>query len=218
MIGVIIASRKVGINPDNVATPIAASLGDLITLALLAGISTGLYKELGEWMPQFFGWALWEHCRNRISTVSAFCDPSAGRYMSRRPKSCRFSFIIAYNLWTQWSRHVILFPLFSLRKSRYTDLSWQHFCILKINFCMSKLKISKLNIFFNKPHHATSFALQRNFHSHNHNHRINSHKPTLRQPLTNTIIVDKLPITVLNSPTAIKKSYYSYSFYPALQS
>uniref|UniRef100_A0A8C9TYR8 Solute carrier family 41 member n=1 Tax=Scleropages formosus TaxID=113540 RepID=A0A8C9TYR8_SCLFO len=46
MIGVIIASRKVGINPDNVATPIAASLGDLITLALLAGISTGLYKQL----------------------------------------------------------------------------------------------------------------------------------------------------------------------------
>lgn len=48
MIGVIIASRKVGINPDNVATPIAASLGDLITLSLLAGISTALYKELGE--------------------------------------------------------------------------------------------------------------------------------------------------------------------------
>lgn len=47
MIGVIIASRRVGINPDNVATPIAASLGDLITLSLLAGISTGLYKELG---------------------------------------------------------------------------------------------------------------------------------------------------------------------------
>lgn len=47
MIGVIIASRKIGINPDNVATPIAASLGDLITLSLLSGISTGLYKELG---------------------------------------------------------------------------------------------------------------------------------------------------------------------------
>ncbi|KAG7472655.1 hypothetical protein MATL_G00110870 [Megalops atlanticus] len=46
MIGVIVGSRKVGINPDNVATPIAASLGDLITLALLAGVSTGLYKEL----------------------------------------------------------------------------------------------------------------------------------------------------------------------------
>nr|XP_020476218.1 solute carrier family 41 member 1-like [Monopterus albus] len=46
MIGVIVAARKVGINPDNVATPIAASLGDLITLSLLAGISTGLYTEL----------------------------------------------------------------------------------------------------------------------------------------------------------------------------
>ncbi|KAJ7316920.1 hypothetical protein JRQ81_003082 [Phrynocephalus forsythii] len=39
MIGVILGARKVGINPDNVATPIAASLGDLITLSLLAGIS-----------------------------------------------------------------------------------------------------------------------------------------------------------------------------------
>ncbi|XP_072504134.1 solute carrier family 41 member 1 isoform X2 [Notamacropus eugenii] len=47
MIGVIIGSRKIGINPDNVATPIAASLGDLITLALLSGISWGLYLELG---------------------------------------------------------------------------------------------------------------------------------------------------------------------------
>ncbi|XP_042318309.1 solute carrier family 41 member 1 isoform X3 [Sceloporus undulatus] len=46
MIGVIIGSRKMGINPDNVATPIAASLGDLITLALLSGISWGLYIEL----------------------------------------------------------------------------------------------------------------------------------------------------------------------------
>lgn len=48
MIGVIIGSRKIGINPDNVATPIAASLGDLITLALLSGISWGLYLERGE--------------------------------------------------------------------------------------------------------------------------------------------------------------------------
>ncbi|NP_001085474.1 solute carrier family 41 member 3 L homeolog [Xenopus laevis] len=44
MIGVIIVSRKVGINPDNVATPIAASLGDLITLSLLAGISSTLFR------------------------------------------------------------------------------------------------------------------------------------------------------------------------------
>lgn len=44
MIGVIIASRKFGINPDNVATPIAASLGDLITLSLLAGVSSTLFS------------------------------------------------------------------------------------------------------------------------------------------------------------------------------
>lgn len=54
MIGVIIGSRKMGINPDNVATPIAASLGDLITLALLSGISWGLYKELGEEQEEAF--------------------------------------------------------------------------------------------------------------------------------------------------------------------
>ncbi|XP_006631154.1 solute carrier family 41 member 1 isoform X1 [Lepisosteus oculatus] len=49
MIGVIIGSRKVGINPDNVATPIAASLGDLITLSLLAGVSSILYQYRDQW-------------------------------------------------------------------------------------------------------------------------------------------------------------------------
>lgn len=49
MIGVIIGSRKVGINPDNVATPIAASLGDLITLSLLAGVSSTLYQYIDVW-------------------------------------------------------------------------------------------------------------------------------------------------------------------------
>uniref|UniRef100_A0A3P9K2H9 Solute carrier family 41 member n=1 Tax=Oryzias latipes TaxID=8090 RepID=A0A3P9K2H9_ORYLA len=49
MIGVIIGSRKVGINPDNVATPIAASLGDLITLSLLAGVSSTLYQYRDLW-------------------------------------------------------------------------------------------------------------------------------------------------------------------------
>ncbi|XP_077450135.1 solute carrier family 41 member 2 [Stigmatopora argus] len=46
MVGVIVGSKKTGINPDNVATPIAASFGDLITLAILAWISQGLYKCL----------------------------------------------------------------------------------------------------------------------------------------------------------------------------
>uniref|UniRef100_A0AAY4C804 Solute carrier family 41 member n=1 Tax=Denticeps clupeoides TaxID=299321 RepID=A0AAY4C804_9TELE len=54
MIGVIIASRKVGINPDNVATPIAASLGDLITLALLALPSAGYNDYVNPLVCVFF--------------------------------------------------------------------------------------------------------------------------------------------------------------------
>nr|XP_023682618.1 solute carrier family 41 member 3-like [Paramormyrops kingsleyae] len=50
MVGVIIGSRKVGVNPDNVATPIAASLGDLITLSLLAGVSSALFRCREAWL------------------------------------------------------------------------------------------------------------------------------------------------------------------------
>ncbi|KAK3574865.1 hypothetical protein QTP86_018326 [Hemibagrus guttatus] len=49
MVGVIIASRKLGINPDNVATPIAASLGDLITLSLLAGFGSFFFQFREMW-------------------------------------------------------------------------------------------------------------------------------------------------------------------------
>jgi cation transporter-like permease len=48
MIAVILSSRRFGINPDNVATPIAASLGDLITLVLLSWIASILYADLYE--------------------------------------------------------------------------------------------------------------------------------------------------------------------------
>ena len=47
MVLVIIFSKKLKINPDNVATPIAASLGDLTTLSLLAGVSMLLYHAIG---------------------------------------------------------------------------------------------------------------------------------------------------------------------------
>lgn len=62
MVGVIVGSKKTGINPDNVATPIAASFGDLITLAILAWISQGLYTCLGKcalkcvWLPRSLFW------------------------------------------------------------------------------------------------------------------------------------------------------------------
>ena len=44
MMGVIILSQKLNINPDNIATPIAASLGDLVTLSILASVCTLLYN------------------------------------------------------------------------------------------------------------------------------------------------------------------------------
>lgn len=43
MMFVIIMSKKFNINPDNVATPIAASLGDLVTLTILSYLCTFLY-------------------------------------------------------------------------------------------------------------------------------------------------------------------------------
>jgi solute carrier family 41 len=43
MMFIIIVSEKYHINPDNIATPIAASLGDLVTLAILSYLGTGLY-------------------------------------------------------------------------------------------------------------------------------------------------------------------------------
>ena len=52
MVLVILLSRRCSVNPDNVATPIAASLGDLTTLALLAWIASLLweYKEVDGWV------------------------------------------------------------------------------------------------------------------------------------------------------------------------
>ena len=47
MIIVIVCSHKCKINPDNIATPIAASLGDLTTLAVLASIGGFLFRIIG---------------------------------------------------------------------------------------------------------------------------------------------------------------------------
>ncbi|XP_057561969.1 solute carrier family 41 member 3 isoform X4 [Hippopotamus amphibius kiboko] len=45
MVCIVIGARKLGVNPDNVATPIAASLGDLITLSLLALVSSFFHRH-----------------------------------------------------------------------------------------------------------------------------------------------------------------------------
>lgn len=48
MILVIVASHKCKVNPDNIATPIAASLGDLTTLLILASIGGFLFRIIGK--------------------------------------------------------------------------------------------------------------------------------------------------------------------------
>ena len=40
----ILVSRRVGVDPDNIATPVAAALGDLVTLGLLAAVASVLHK------------------------------------------------------------------------------------------------------------------------------------------------------------------------------
>ncbi|CAF0726278.1 unnamed protein product [Didymodactylos carnosus] len=53
MIFVIVSSHYCKINPDNVATPIAASLGDLTTLTILANVCAILLKTMEKhyWLP-----------------------------------------------------------------------------------------------------------------------------------------------------------------------
>ncbi|XP_003803502.2 solute carrier family 41 member 3-like isoform X2 [Otolemur garnettii] len=49
MVCIVIGARKLGVNPDNVATPVAASLGDLITLSILAVVSSFFYGHKDSW-------------------------------------------------------------------------------------------------------------------------------------------------------------------------
>ncbi|XP_063116282.1 solute carrier family 41 member 3 isoform X4 [Cavia porcellus] len=49
MVCIVVGARKVGVNPDNIATPIAASLGDLITLSILALVSSFFYRHKDTW-------------------------------------------------------------------------------------------------------------------------------------------------------------------------
>uniref|UniRef100_G3WAE9 Solute carrier family 41 member n=1 Tax=Sarcophilus harrisii TaxID=9305 RepID=G3WAE9_SARHA len=51
MICVVLGAQKIRINPDNIATPIAAMLGDVVSLCILAGTSTILYRYIAKQSP-----------------------------------------------------------------------------------------------------------------------------------------------------------------------
>ncbi|KAL1110518.1 hypothetical protein AAG570_008046 [Ranatra chinensis] len=54
--GIIVVSVNLKINPDNIATPIAASMGDIISLVLLSYVASYLYHIMGthDWLSILF--------------------------------------------------------------------------------------------------------------------------------------------------------------------
>lgn len=48
LVAVILLSNKYKVNPDNLATPLAASIGDVVSITMLSFITTMLFTNLGE--------------------------------------------------------------------------------------------------------------------------------------------------------------------------
>lgn len=48
LVAVILLSHKYKVNPDNMATPLAASIGDVVSISLLSFITSVLFRNLGE--------------------------------------------------------------------------------------------------------------------------------------------------------------------------
>ncbi|CAD5115542.1 unnamed protein product [Dimorphilus gyrociliatus] len=51
MVLVVTGARKCKLNPDNIATPLAAALGDVTTLTLLSAIASLIYLSHFKWLP-----------------------------------------------------------------------------------------------------------------------------------------------------------------------
>lgn len=47
LVAVILLSRRFHMNPDNLATPLAASIGDVVSLSVLSFIASLLFENLG---------------------------------------------------------------------------------------------------------------------------------------------------------------------------
>ncbi|KAK1789814.1 hypothetical protein P4O66_015689 [Electrophorus voltai] len=81
MVGVIIGSKRLGINPDNIATPIAASFGDVITLGLFAVISQGFF-----YCTELCPYIIYMVCAlflllTPIWVIISFCHPESHRLL-----------------------------------------------------------------------------------------------------------------------------------------
>lgn len=47
LVAVILISSRTTMNPDNLATPLAASIGDVVSISLLAAMATLLFEHIG---------------------------------------------------------------------------------------------------------------------------------------------------------------------------
>lgn len=47
LVAVILLSNRFKVNPDNMATPLAASIGDVVSIAMLSFITSILFANLG---------------------------------------------------------------------------------------------------------------------------------------------------------------------------
>ncbi|GIY71380.1 solute carrier family 41 member 1 [Caerostris extrusa] len=121
---VVILSHKFNINPDNVATPIAASLGDVTTLGILAAISSYLYKNesaggylLEFSISQFKGFAIFQPVINGVagnlvavqaSRISTYFHQMSEKPGTRPPDGSSF---VSFRLYTHFSENVSMHGL-----------------------------------------------------------------------------------------------------------
>lgn len=50
LVAVILLSNKYKVNPDNMATPLAASIGDVVSISMLSFITSILFSNLGKFV------------------------------------------------------------------------------------------------------------------------------------------------------------------------
>lgn len=55
LVAVILLSHKFHMNPDNLATPLAASIGDVVSLSVLSFIASLLFENLGNLLRKIVG-------------------------------------------------------------------------------------------------------------------------------------------------------------------
>eukprot|EP00066_Takifugu_rubripes_P016281 XP_011605547.1 PREDICTED: solute carrier family 41 member 2-like isoform X1 [Takifugu rubripes] len=77
MVGFVFGSKRFGFNPDNMATPMAASFGDLLTLALLAGCSFFSYSNIDSYPSVLYLVALFCLCLVPLWVVIASKHPAS---------------------------------------------------------------------------------------------------------------------------------------------